>query len=55
VGGQKKKLEGSALHMNKYSERGVGVGGWTYGKTLPGIDGCVIDGKTTFDKSVHYV
>lgn len=26
VGGQKKKLEGRALHMNEYSERGVGVG-----------------------------
>lgn len=38
-----------------YTERGVGMGGWTNGKTLPCIDGCVIDGATTFDKSVHYV
>lgn len=52
---KKKILEGKAVHANEHSERGVGVGGRINGKTLPCIDGCVIDGPTTFDKSIHYV
>jgi hypothetical protein len=42
-------------HTYEHSKPGVGIGSRINGKTLPCVDGCVIDGPTIYDKSVYYV